>query len=231
MKSILTYVVLPLCTFLIGFFKNELWKYIYNKVIKKIKIKYYRKKLSISYNNIDDILNITTIAYGNPYFSNDEQIDVIVNNNKKFLLAFPQDLKEYLTIATGSFSDNDIIPFNDFSNIIDSNLFTELLETSRKQIAIKFLNREDGLYFNGKKYGVLSSDGFSRTCDDIEDPILRIQLFETDHFTHSVMANVFQEINKINKRKLTLAQLNRGYNIFRTSLGISIIIENPSNYD
>lgn len=96
-----------------------------------------------------------------------------------------------------------------------------ILEESRRNMLSQFINRTEGNYFNSTLFGILRADAFSRTNDAIENPILNIDFFETDYFTHKVIENILQkELTNFNAEKLNTPEMN----FIRTSFGLSIIV-------
>lgn len=102
-----------------------------------------------------------------------------------------------------------------------------MIEESRRKIFGQFLHGENGCYFNNRKYGISRLSGFGRTEDLAERPILRIQMFETDYFTHRVMKDVCKQLTKENPRFIRDFDFNRigAWKIFFTSLGVNLVLE------
>lgn len=106
---------------------------------------------------------------------------------------------------------------------ISNAAFNEALELARVEVATAFANRQDGAYFNGKQYGVLSLDGFSRTIDGRERPVLTMKVFSTDYFTHKVLSRT-QTLLGLPQSIYSLESLNTNLYPLRTSFGISVVV-------
>lgn len=216
-------LVIAIASFLLGYFAQKIMDYIFEKVIKKKR--YLQNKKAVNRHQLEfangknDILMLAT---GNPCFSSYD-IDIRVNMNNVFYIAFPEELLCKTTKNIGKFSKKDRFFFAISIEDYTEEELTSIINASRYKIANEFVKREDGLYFNGMKYGIKYADGFSRTCDDIEKPLLTIELFLTDHFTHRVLSDVIDNLD-IQPSKLSFENLNREFNWMRTSLGLSIII-------
>lgn len=198
---------------------------------KKRKINKSKNKGNYEKNENYNHIKILTTAMGHPNFSYDKTIRAN-ETQKEFYLKFPETFLDKLTDNRKDFNikeDKCYRPISEIGDSIGVTDFEEKLEKCRHIVAEKFINREDGMYFNGPKYGILHSDAFSRTVDKIESPILHIEVYKTDYFTHSVMGELVKQLRKEDKLpdNLRLEDLNGAYNIFRTSMGLSLIVEIP----
>ena len=186
---------------------------------------------------------IIPIIKGDPWFSPERNIELHVTDSE-FYLSPP---KEFISKTDSrilnreiSFKDDKVFRshFNDKDHFFDMSLdflcdafpevnFREVLEFCRKKVYIDFLCNENGCYFNNKKYGVEKIFLFSRTADLCESPILEMNLFTTDYFTHRVMKAVCDIlIHKKNYQFCSLRDFNikKEEKIFFTSLGIDILV-------
>lgn len=106
--------------------------------------------------------------------------------------------------------------------------FRSILEDCRHKVYIDFLSNSNGCYFNNKKYGIEKIFRFSRTEDIAEQPVLELNLFTTDYFTHRIMKAVCKRLISEehfvfkNLRETGVPEEER---IFYTSLGINILLE------
>lgn len=210
----------------------------FDYILKTQKEKYYlyrlKRKTKNTRTNVLIYPNISIIAEGFPFFCLEKKQ---INNNitdKKFFLSVPPNHRAQLINVDGFKTDQDIIlnypNIQHLENILKCNNLKEIIEECKIQIAEKFIERKDGCFFNGKLYGIFESDDYSRTPDENESPILHLSFFETDYYTHRVMWEVCMELKRrqlIPSQNLNLSQLNEQFNVFRTSLGISIIVEIP----
>ena len=210
----------PVITFVLGFFADKILDYTYSNV-KTIKTKLKVKKALEKMNTSADALGILTIASGFHNF-NSKKLRTISLEDKELYLGFPHGLNGADTIPEG-FSEYDKIDFPIALSGYTAEQTAAMLQKAKVKIAEEFLARKNGLYFNGKLYGVSYADGFSRTADESEQPILKICLFKTDYYTHRVMAEVLHQA-KNDLKDLSVHDLNQSYAPFRTSLGLSVVV-------
>lgn len=181
----------------------------------------------------EKLASIMPLYEGIPFFTDEQSIETRFGE-LEYYLAFPDDLLHEMSFSKSVFASRDENVELLFERLGYDGLpwdrFNQLLEKARRQTALDFIERKNGNFFNGCKYGVFSSDADGRTSDEAENPVLHLDLYKTDYFTHQVMYSLFSEIkdepgfngyyvNRRNHNKLS---------IFRTSLGISIIVEIPS---
>lgn len=223
--------IIPLGTFVLGFIAEKIMDKaldIFNKKRMKMRTKKAIEKL----NSKDDDLPILVTATGFPNFSD------VGDNNKKLISVEFSKKENFLSLPKGYYS-NEVYSVDDFypedkieieisAEEISKEQIVMFLEESRKEVAESFLNRTDGAYFNGKSYGVLTSDAFARTSSQDERPVLNISLYKTDYYTHRVFERTMEKL-AINKNELSLSDLNNKYPAFRTSLGVSVIVVIPSS--
>ena len=113
--------------------------------------------------------------------------------------------------------------FTDLAKLIKINNLVDLIEKHRKIVGEKFINAQDGMLFNAKKYGIFNIN-FTRFGES-EKPGVEIYLFETDYFTHRVFRSIYHEL-KINSHEISNvnAQNFLQYRPFFTSFGINTLL-------
>ncbi|MBR2475333.1 MAG: hypothetical protein IKB57_02140 [Bacteroidaceae bacterium] len=226
--------------FALGWGCEKLFDNIFNRISLTYRIRKLRKKLKERVNSNSLTPNLTTIGEGLPYFDISTQPEQVSLTDEKFLLSFSSE--DSLPINTDKdkwLSDcgpkeiaealSNCGP-KEIAEAFNVNNFLTILEECRKEVIDSFLHSKEGCYFNNKLYGVLYSDGFGRTPDERESPVLTLRFFETDYFTHRVMGKVTEKLREkdfLPSSNLELNQLNNTFRCFRTSLGISIIIIIP----
>lgn len=223
---------MSLVSFSLGIIVTKIFDELYEGYKNKIKRKSVKKKVENHVNNenyIDDKILLT--AAGHNSFLCDETINT-KETSKEFYLKFPEGLVSKLSQNAHDFNLEEDKCYKELSKIGESigiSNFEQKIETCRDIVARKFINREDGMYFNGYKYGILCSDAFSRTSDRLESPILYVEFYKTDYFTHSVMGELVKMLRneKLLPENISLKNLNGDYSIFRTSMGLSLIVEIP----
>lgn len=203
------------------YFFQKLMDHLLNIIKNKNRILRLKKAIdAFEYAQHKDILPLIKV---HPYFIS-QNTKIVDRHEKTMYIAFPQDLRKSINEKeTGKFSNIDAF-FTPLSipGISDKQI-QEALETARVSVAKQFVHRDDGLFFNGMKYGLLYADGFSRTVDASESPILHIEVFKTDHYTSHVISETLNLLD-IDKSLITYDSLNSNLNWFRTSLGLSIIV-------
>ncbi|WP_052342632.1 hypothetical protein [Bacillus sp. EB01] len=207
---------------------------------KKYQTKQTYKKISKLKPITEKDLNIISIGNAMPHY---EKITV-EHSNKKLFVDFPEELKEeiakkvkkdidpkknpYIFHPDRSFNGqgnfNDIIAETGIANLGD------LIEKHRRIVAQDFLEKKNGAYFNGKKYGVYSIDSHGRLGEE-EASVLEICVFDTDYFTHKVFRSIYNELKQENHPISTVERENISkYKAFTTSLGINayVFTDSPS---
>lgn len=227
--------------FALGWGCEKLFDNIFNRISLTYRIRKLRKKLKerVDSNNSKNLIpNLTTIGEGLPYF--DITKGKVILTNEKFLLSFSSEYSlpintdkdkwlsecgpEEIVEALRNCGPKEIVEAFQVNN------FLTILGECREEVTKSFLHSKEGCYFNNKLYGVLYSDGFGRTPDERESPVLTLRFFETDYFTHRVMGKVTEKLREkgfLPSSNLEPNQLNNTFRCFRTSLGISIIIIIP----
>lgn len=203
---------LSMITFVLGFLAEKLLDYIMAFLGKKMKKKKLETTLENFYTKPHQDIVIT--ASGFPYFLFDS-IQESISSNKKLLLTTP---KEVTIDDNSNFSNKDILR-DDFRKFISENELETQLETIREEVFASFLKKENGNYFNGKILGVNRLDGLSRTNDINEAPILSIDFFETDYYTHKIVEKLIQNLTF--KKESLVKDLNSSYSWSRSSFGVS----------
>ncbi|MCM3763924.1 hypothetical protein [Neobacillus niacini] len=98
-----------------------------------------------------------------------------------------------------------------------------------EQIITKMKNKHT--IFNGKSYGVYRIQR-KRNADHDEDACIRLDLFETDYFTHLVFRSIYKELKDAGHQisKIEKMEELHVYTPFLTSFGINnfIIIDTPT---
>ena len=178
-------------------------------------------------------LNIKVIAQGDPYLIFGETLKTKLSDNC-FYIAPPKDIPgltdeqlEWIDEHIGSQPQLFDMTWEEvFENIPIPDLKERIGRSSRK-ILMQFINQENGCYFNNKKFGINRISPFGRSEDMVERPVLTIEFFTTDYFTHRVMKDVCRQLVKENNRFITneLDFMNLRYTrIFFTSLGINLML-------
>lgn len=183
----------------------------------------------------EEELRMKRITCGDPYFEEQSTLFVKLSGNE-FFLAPPAELlsdgeEELLTwcrehdialqdrVFGGSLADTvAAIPIPGLA---------EQIERSRRKVFQQFRSRENGCYYNNKKYGVEDINPFARTADAREMPKLEMRMFLTDYYTHRIMKDVCKTLAAEGVRYLQDIDYARiGNNrIFLTSLGVNLLLE------
>lgn len=177
-----------------------------------------------------DELGIDSITIGDPYYTSGDTLRFSLRR-ECFLLAPPTGCvsEEQQTWAREHFAPSDTLLNYTWKQLFEAIPIVDLpqrIAASRKKVFLQFLNQENGCYYNNKKYGIYNIRPFGRTEDLSETPILEIELYETDYFTHRVMKDVckqlvvekhpyFDRLNYINLKENC---------IFFTSLGLNLLL-------
>ena len=179
-----------------------------------------------------DDIGIFPISSGDPYFTDGDTLHIRLGRGR-FYLAPPQDLLE--DSANSEYLKEH--HFHTVDEVFDTTLeeacsnipiegLHEMIEQSRRKIFLQFLHGENGCYFNNEKYGVEKISGFERTEDMAERPVLRIEMFLTDYFTHRVMKDICKQLAKTHREFIRDIDYNNigAKRILFTSLGINLIL-------
>lgn len=177
-------------------------------------------------------IGIFPIASGDPYFSEGETLQITLGSGRYFL-APPEDLRHDSAnedfFARHHFAEADEVFDTSLAEIcreIPVPGLPGMIEESRRKIFLQFLNQENGCYFNNQKYGISSISGFERTENMAEQPILRMEMFLTDYFTHRVMKDICKQLAKADEDFFRMVDFHRigACRILLTSLGVNLLL-------
>ena len=180
-----------------------------------------------------DEIGIQPIVSGDPYFAEGETL-IVKQGNGRFFLAPPagslDDPACRVFCKQHQFATEDEVfdtTLHDICQKTGIPGLEEMIGESRVRIFNQFLKKENGCYFNNRKYGVADISGFGRTEDMAERPILQMEMFITDYFTHRVMKDVCKKLTKADPGFLSgIDCLHIGPNkILFTSLGVNLILQ------
>ncbi|RAZ69643.1 hypothetical protein [Planococcus maitriensis] len=220
---------------LLGLLLGELIKYGINWSDKKLKKRKLHKALKNHNNIVLEGKDIISLDHADPTY---EMHDIFVRESgKKLFIDCPEEYKEIIRLHDPDFvfsqntSFNRSSDFNDLAEITGiANLPGLIDKHSRVAVGHFIAKLENGhTIFNGKKYRVFNIRR-KRVADGEENASLKLDLFETDYFTHHVFRSIYKElkaeghpISKIEK----MEEIHR-YSPFLTSFGINafILLEN-----
>ena len=178
-------------------------------------------------------IGIFPIASGDPYFSEGETLLITLGKGRYFL-APPKNLREDPSnedyFARHRFAEQDEVfgsSLEEICKTIPVDGLNDMIEESRHKIFLQFLNQENGCYFNNEKYGIRHISGFERTENMAEQPILRMEMFLTDYFTHRVMKDVCKQLARENWNFFQTLDFHHIGNasILLTSLGVNLLLK------
>lgn len=210
-------VAISILTFILGFFANKILEYVTDSIKKRLKRKSLEKSLDNFYTNPHRDVVIT--ASGFPFFV-PENIKESISKENTLLLAKPNGKNS----SDKSFAESDHVT-NDFSRFITENSLQEQLEKVRLEVFESFTNRDKGNFFNGSILGVNHLDGLARTTDAKEAPVLSIDFYKTDYYTHKIIEQLLDSASF--DRNSLISELNNSLSWTRTSFGVSVIIIIP----
>ncbi|WP_102264428.1 hypothetical protein [Mesobacillus jeotgali] len=176
-------------------------------------------------------LDIVSLDHADPVY---EMHDISVETvTKRLFIDSPAELKESINSLDKDMTFSSDISFDRESSFTDLVHITgihdlqERIEKHRKLTAQFFISKlEKGhTIFNGRKYGVYRIHR-KRNADPEENACLRLELFETDYFTHQVFRSIYQELKQENHPigKLTKLENLHAYYPFTTSFGMNTFI-------
>ncbi len=218
-------IILPIVTFFAGYFLEK----ILDRVSKKIFIAYWtwiharhRKRYKEKYDKLHPDVVSTEVAC--PLIL-PKNVRVVLNDANSIFLALPEGIEEndLRGLNLEEFCQQDYLVRDLVLPGFSREEVENAIEDARREIAGRFIRREDGLYFNGDKYGVYYLDTRSRTSDAREDPCLHLEVYRTDHFTHRVIGRALEMLSPP-AALFGSDNLNGGLNWVRTSFGISVIV-------
>ena len=182
---------------------------------------------TISFRDIE----LELISSGDPYFEESESLFCKLSK-QCFYLSPPLDMvtddikkwrEEHFSSADIVF-DSTIEYFQEQTGITD---LVERIEKSRRKVFLNFVNQENGCYFNNKKYGISKINPYGRTEDYSEIPVINIELYTTDYYTHRVIKdvckNLYAEHHELFHKNFNYGLLEK-YKILLTSLGINLLL-------
>ena len=181
-----------------------------------------------------DELGINSITIGDPYYTSEDTLRFLLRRGS-FLLAPPDGCvsEEQQPWAREHFAHSDSLLNYTWKQIFEAIPIEDLpqrIASSRKKVFFQFLNQENGCYYNNKKYGIYNIRPYGRTEDLSETPILEIELYETDYFTHRVMKDVCKQL--VAEKHPYFDHLNyfnlKENCIFFTSLGLNLLLLDSS---
>ena len=177
-------------------------------------------------------LNIQTLSSGIPAFQNNSL--KIYDKGYSFYLAFPYELRDQVLTIDEEFEMHEDWFFNELNTLallgekMEIPNFETLINKHRLIVANYFINETNGCKFNRPKYGVYSIR-FLNGLGKEEEAGAKIELYNTDYFTHRVMRSVYNELKEQGHPITTVKQgVIRNelfkYNLFTTSIGINIFL-------
>lgn len=208
--------------FLLGFFAEKGLDFLLNRVKSMIQQRTIKEQLNNFYNDPHEDVVIT--GAGVPYFE-PENIKESFNETNVFLLALPKD-KSFNHLS--GFSDHDC-GVEEFMQFVSRYSSMEKLNQVRTEIARSFSDKSNGNHFNGKMYGVYRMDDYERTLDSREKPMLSIDFYETDYYTHKITEELMKDINlwEIKNQDLPYYFNDELFRWTRSSFGVSLIMILP----
>ena len=209
-------ILIPLASFVLGYLAEKILDAIVFFLKKRVKTKKLEMTLDNFYTSLHKDVLIT--ASGIPFFR-PENINESINRERNLYLAPPEGNNN----DTLSFVNSDVVT-EEFKSFVTKNSLEERLEQIRSEVFDSFSNKEKGNYFNGKILGVNNINGMSRTVDTKELPILSIDFYETDYFTHKIIEQLVSELDIKNN---DIIDSGKQLAWSRTSFGISLIIILP----
>jgi len=198
------------------------------------------KKELKSYQKRKDIINVVDLANGDPEFKKEnifaKEVSIF---GKERSLYINMDERCYENLVkkelSAGYPESHLTKFHDDRSLDGSTDFSELaeitkianlgelIEKHRKIVSDLFLRSENGLIFNGDKYGVFNLR-FMRFGNE-ERPGVELELFKTDYFTHRVFRSIYHELKQLNHPVIS-AGINDflQYKPFFTSFGINTLL-------
>jgi len=217
-----TSIAISIGTFILGFAANKLLDWITGVASKQLKKRTIDCNFHDFYNGAHRDVVITSSGF--PFFS-PFNIKASLNSEKAFLLAMPVGVDRE-DKEKACFSSVDRLT-ESFDSFIKANSLSETLEEIRREVYQSFCDKTQGNYFNGKTLGVNHIDGLSRTTDNREQPILSIDFFETDYYTHKIIGRLLDKIQF--DSSLVQKDMEGLYSWSRNSFGISLILIIPKD--
>lgn len=210
--------VISIGTFFLGFFAEKILDIIIGALKKKIERRKRKQILNNFYTDLHQDVLITASAF--PFYY-PKQIKEDISNRTPFKLATPAGVS---IGDASSFSNVDCVT-DGFKEYIQKKSLQEQLEKARRDVFKSFSTKNDGNYFNGKVLGVNYLNGFIRSEDVKETPVLDIDFYETDYYTHKIIEQLMQNVT-FNSDML---KDPTNFSWIRTSFGVSIILIVPKH--
>jgi len=177
-------------------------------------------------------MGVYPIEQGDPYYRAGETLKTKLTKHR-FFLAPPDDLeideeqkqwiKEHMPNKPEVFG----MTWDEIFSHIPIPDLRERIHNSRRKVILQFLHHENGCYFNNLKFGINRINPFERTEDLSERPMLSLEFFTTDYYTHRVMKDVCKQLiaegNEYLTKELQYTDLTYS-RIFFTSLGINLLL-------
>lgn len=220
-----------------GIFVGKFIDFLIRVFRTKVKRRKALKELSKESRFSLEYLDILSLDHADPAY---ELHDIIIEQtNKKLYVDCPTEYKEKIhrldptfTFTTSTSFDRNT-RFDDLALITQIENLPDLIHEHSVITAKQIMNKiEKGhTIFNGKKYGVYRIHR-KRVADHEENASLRLDLFETDYFTHQVFRSIYaelkeqgHEIGKVEK----MEEIHR-FSPFTTSFGMNtfIILDTPA---
>ena len=177
-------------------------------------------------------IGIYPIASGDPYFEENKTLFIHLGKGQ-FFLAPPWDMRSdpdsQAYLAKHTFAEQDDvfgISLEEYCKSVPIDHLYEMIEESRRKIFSQFVHKENGSYYNNQKYGISDISGFERTENMREQPVLRVEMFLTDYFTHRVMKDVCKRLTSADPSFIKKINFNKigSSKILLTSLGVNLIL-------
>jgi hypothetical protein len=185
-------------------------------------------------------IKVIDLANGDPDFENENIFVRTVNlfgKKKSLYIDLNKDHKKIIedaekekgfrseqkSIFNADQSFNGTSNFEDLAQITQIHNLAELINKHRLIVGEKFIQAEDGMLFNAKKYGIFNLN-FTRFGEN-EKPGAEIDLFETDYFTHRVFRSIYHELKEKEHEIMNVNAHNfLQYKPFFTSFGINTLL-------
>ncbi|MBQ8683003.1 MAG: hypothetical protein IJ518_00620 [Clostridia bacterium] len=214
-------LVIAVASFLLGYFAEKLFDKLGERLAERHRIRKNRK-------NHQQILaeEALDIVYtGDIYPSIAPQyVRTALRQDCYLYLAFPEALRDRLEVEKQATFQTADVAFCSFTLPgYEESAVREAIEAARLEVAQQFIRQEDGLYYNSDKYGVYHLDTLGRTADVRETPLLSLQVYQTDHFTHRVIGRALERLAPP-VALFDEDSLNGDLKWVRTSFGVSIIV-------
>ncbi|MFD2442850.1 hypothetical protein ACFSO7_02420 [Bacillus sp. CGMCC 1.16607] len=218
-------VIGKLLDFFIVFLKGKVKKYRFNKEL-----------VGKSLLSVGDV-QIVSLDHADPTY---ELHDILVEQtDKKLFIDCPSEYKERIQLLDPDFhfsantSFNRETTFEDLKAMTNIDLLPQLIVKHSKLVSESIIRKleEKNTIFNGKKYGVYRVHRKRKTDHD-ENASLRLDLFETDYFTHLVFRSIYKELQESNHPISKLEKIEELYSYapFTTSFGMNtfVILSTPN---